>query len=307
MTSWSTRSGYWPLTRRDYWGASTYMGYSWPAVRKALRIVGVDLAAMQHANARDPRSDTDLNIKEQIQQWRKQAGDSIPAAADTADCMNGIGALLRGRNQNRRGRDVQLACKMLTCEVCGPKNREMKRVGILAAFAHESLHANVMDDDEEAWDTVRKYISRKGAGYFRVPAPECKFVVFTPADVGELVESGRYDVVQGVVDLQPCDGRRMTSNREWKGVAAPRTTDWERVGISAKPQADRIAVYEEEGLIPHEAGSLHEDVVRAYEISLPPEDSPEMRRVRDRAGIFEPISDSKGVREWVRQGRRTTS
>ena len=79
------------------------------------------------------------------------------------------------------------------------------------------MYVIVMDDDETSWDTFHKtHITRGKAGYVRVPAPECKVVVFTTAEVGEVLGDDREDVVEAVLSLQPLDGRRLTKSQRFK-------------------------------------------------------------------------------------------
>lgn len=214
-------------------------------------------------------------------------GPSVEEPLD--ECDQGIGALLRDGENGRMGRDVQLACQRRSCPTCGPRGRERRSLGIVAAFAGGPLHAVLMEDSEEEWEAFhKKYIDRGGANYFRIPTPECKLVVLTTADTGELISSGIQAFVAAVIDVQPCDGRRMTSSREWQGVGAKPSTKWKREGLSTKPQAKRVLVYEEEGLGPDEGVTLDEDVVRSYDLELPPKDSDKMKRVAEKVGLFEP-------------------
>jgi hypothetical protein len=153
-----------------------------------------------------------------------------------------------------------------------------------------------MDDSDGAWDTFHKmHVTRGRAKYFRIPAPECKLVVLTTAEVGELVVD-RADFVESVLGIQPCDGRRMTSSRGSKGAGATPRTNWKREGLSVKPLAERVEAYKEEGLEPSESDRGDTDVVRAYGLDLPESGSPEMQRLAAKIGLFEPAEQME--RKW---------
>ena len=207
-------------------------------------------------------------------------------------CVRGIGALLSLDGYEERGRDIQLPCKVKTCAVCGPKKRKRKVSQIMKNFGGGDIHAVLVADGDE-WEAFHKtYLDRDDANYHRIPAPERMSIILTDAEVGEVIDEQDVEVV---VELQPCDGRRMTHSREWKADKPERR--WSRVGISPLNTADRTRVYEEEGC--HPVGAPAADgLISAHDVALPAADSPAMEKLKERLHIRAEENGKLGEDGW---------
>jgi hypothetical protein len=171
-------------------------------------------------------------------------------ARTNAVCKNGLAALLRGKEDRRAGLDVQLYCKVETCGVCGPLKRARLVWHVLLTFAGKPIHAVMFDDsDEESWENFhKKYVTRHGANYHRIPSQDGKRIVLTDAEVGEVITA---EDVEMIVYIQPHQkGRRWRSSKEWKLPQG--SGQWERLGLTSSDK-NRKAVYDQAGWQPRKA------------------------------------------------------
>jgi hypothetical protein len=257
----------------DYWAESTARGFKWRPVFDALGLKSVKLPEQEGAGGESDVPITLAPITKRVigtwlVDWRNRYRPAAPTLTGSAKyCENGIGSLLRRPKQPTQGRDVQLACKRTNCPACGPRRLERRTQKMQADLIDLTIHAVVVDDCGDEWEALHQKLKRAHHSYQRIPAPDGKAVIFTTAEVGELLrEPGR--VVEEVLALQPCqDGRRATSSRDWK--ERPRKSSWERLGLSAKPLTERLDVYRDHGVAAKEVTSQHPDVVRSHDLTLP--------------------------------------
>ncbi len=204
--------------------------------------------------------------------------------------MNGIGSLLRQVNDHRKGRDVQLPCKIKTCGICGPKLMKRKVGRIVQDLAQAEMHVAEVEDGGAEWEALHKKIERADADYHRVPAPDGKAKIFTNADVGDVVENPAEAVRQALKE-QPDDGRRGTSSEAFKGAGRAEALGlWTRAGMTRKPQVERVVVYQQHGCDPVEVAKDHHTgaFTRAYDVrNLPLEDTPEMEQLSEKLELRE--------------------
>lgn len=261
----------------DYWAQSTSCGYKWRPVFDALGLKSITLPEQEGPGEGADVPITLSPISKRVigtwlDDWRNRYGASTPTLSGSAEyCENGIGSLLRRPKRQTQGRDVQLACKRTNCPTCGPRRLDRRTQKMQADLLGRSIYVVVIDDCGDEWEALHKKLERGHHSYQRIPAPDGKAVIFTTAEVGELLpEPGR--VVKEVLALQPCqDGRRATSSRDWK--EHPRKGGWERVGLSGLPLVERLGVYRKHGVSPEEVISEHPDVVRAHDVILPTDEA----------------------------------
>lgn len=198
-------------------------------------------------------------------------------------CQSGIGALLRDRSNSTSGKDAQLPCKRNTCDVCGPENRRRKESRVVGDFAGLKMHRVDVADGSKEWQALRKTLERADALYHRIPAPEGMAAILTDAEIGDLVEKRPY-VVRQVIEAQPCDGRHMSSSRQWKGAGDRSTGRWKREGTSHLPRAQRFRIYTEERCRPIDVPdkALPPGVENEFVLELPPNGTGAWERLRDR-------------------------
>jgi hypothetical protein len=286
-----------PPKLADFWAVAYDHDYLWPPVHKELKSrpsISVSSGRSDGTNQGDvpitlKGENSTRAIGTELERWRRimeeLARDDETLGGSSERCENGVGGLLADRSHPAVGRDMQLPCKRRRCPSCGPRGRARSQEKMLKDFGHGRVNVVVLDDGGDDWEAFHKtHIERGGASYHRIPAPEGKAVVFTSAYVGEQVVNID-EVVNAVLELQPCDGRRRRSSRDWKEVRPKR---WRLVGRTRMAQEDRKAVYDEEGLNPTEVrGTTPEAVLSAYDVRLPPE-GPELEHLKERLGMAAP-------------------
>lgn len=288
-------------TLADFWAVAYDLDYPWPSVQRELKRIGLNLSnSVKNGSAHDAvlGEDVPITLKRdqpyraigtKLERWRRIMAelkhDEETLGGSSKRCDNGVGALLADRSHPTVGRDMQLPCKRRLCPSCGPRGRTRSKEKMLKDFGRGRVNVVVLDDGGEEWEAFHKtHIERGGASYHRIPAPEGKAVVFTTADVGEQVENIE-EVIDAVLDLQPCDGRRRRFSQDWKELRAKR---WKLVGRTRMAQEDRKAVYEDEGLNPTEVrGTTPEAVLSAYDVRLPA-DGPELDHLKERLDMAPP-------------------
>jgi hypothetical protein len=275
-------------------------GYSWPSVRVELSKLGVfQLPPWSRSDNSQPlatdvgitlsnRRQKDRVIKTLIDHWigthQFLDHDAVVEGDDPNVCTSGIGVWQRHTQDRELGRDAQTRCKKRPCPACGPLDRDHKVEKMAENAAAYPLHGKLFGPEEEPeLKAIIRKLNRKGANYYRIPTPD-EMTCLVTTYVGEAVD---IEDLEALVELQPLDGRRLSSSRPWKFTDPPIATgEWEMIGKTYMGREDRKRIYEEEGIelqpIPHSDHFVTSDTFRR-----PPE-ATDVDRLERRIDIFTP-------------------
>ena len=254
-----------PSSLADFWAIAYELDYTWPPVQRELKQRGLNVSNTVKGGSTDDAGqgeDVPITLKgdhsyraigTELERWRRIMAelkrDEESLGGSSKRCENGVGGLLADRSHPTVGRDMQLPCKRRRCPSCGPRGRTRSKEKMLKDFGREASERR----RSRRWGRRVGSLSQDPHRARRSQLPPNPSTrgeggpASTTAEVGEQAESIE-EVIDAVLDLQPCDGRRRRLSQNWKELRPKR---WNLVGRTRMAQEDREGGRRGRRLEPH--------------------------------------------------------
>lgn len=203
--------------------------------------------------------DTAPDLRERSRMSRFSRSTSEPLEKHHIEC--GVPVLYRLDDDRLLARRVD--CKTKACGKCGPRLREQWAELWAAVMAGERVHRLVVAEGE--WGRLQRRKAMTAAEYGAIPGADGTRVVYTTAEVGELVTGEVFPVLAGDFAAMPNDRRHRSLSAGWRrragaieafttttsgGEATPRAVEFLgilRAGLEhARQLAREFGVYDQE-------------------------------------------------------------
>jgi hypothetical protein len=126
------------------------------------------------------------------------------------------GTVLLYRLEDGRLLARRVPCKTKACSSCGPRLRAKAAATWAAVIGNTAVWRIVVADAE--WPKLQRRLKRSGAEYGVIPGADGSRVVFTTAELGELVDDAA-EVLAADFAAMPSDRRNKTLSARWRALA----------------------------------------------------------------------------------------
>jgi hypothetical protein len=227
------------------------------------------------------------DLRERLQRASFSRGQSQPLEKSAHQAC---GTVQLYRLEDGRLLARRVDCRTKACRKCGPRLRGEYATGYAAVLADGGPVHRLQVADAD-WRKLQARLQRRDAQALRIPAPSGRVVVYTTAELGDLVA----DVGEALADdfaAMPSDRRNVSASKAWRQAyhawrdqqtqAAKAPAEW--LGVLRRTLEQVAIIAEDLGMLAGEAGD------GALFLRDPP-DPVTWQQFCGRAGLYHPRRD----------------